>query len=129
MSLRQLVLSEIASLMASQITLVSTSEELHDELNNKLERMMSILCMIEVFERVGDKIELYRRYLFKCYEEFWSAQIGCMLISEGLAKFEDFEWKCDHSVGQQVSVIGSTFDYNFTEIFVGERDYKDMQTT
>ncbi|KAK8649782.1 hypothetical protein V6N13_139441 [Hibiscus sabdariffa] len=34
MSLRQLVLSEIASLMASQITLVSTSEELHDELNN-----------------------------------------------------------------------------------------------
>ncbi|KAK9047061.1 hypothetical protein V6N11_052922 [Hibiscus sabdariffa] len=88
--------------MASQITLVSTSEELHDELNNKLERMMSILCMIEVFERVGDKIELYRRYLFKCYEEFWSAQIGCMLISEGLAKFEDFEWKCDHSVGQQL---------------------------
>ncbi|KAK8545785.1 hypothetical protein V6N12_026605 [Hibiscus sabdariffa] len=61
MSLRQLVLSDIASLMASQITLVSTGEEL----NNKLETMMSILCMIEVFERVGDKIELHRQYLFK----------------------------------------------------------------
>ncbi|KAK9039362.1 hypothetical protein V6N11_014565 [Hibiscus sabdariffa] len=65
MSLRQLVLSEIASLMASQMTLVSTCEELHDELNNKLETMISILRMIEVFERVGDKTELYRRYLFK----------------------------------------------------------------
>ncbi|KAL4339717.1 hypothetical protein GQ457_08G013450 [Hibiscus cannabinus] len=125
MSLRQLVLSEIASLMASQITLVSTSEELH-ELNNKLERMMSILRMIEVFERVGDKIELYCRYLFKCYEEFWSAQIGCILISEGLAKLEDFEWKCDHSVGQHVSVIGSTFDYSFTEIFEWKL-YEGMQ--
>ncbi|KAL4341874.1 hypothetical protein GQ457_08G002080 [Hibiscus cannabinus] len=126
MCLRQLVLSEIASLMASQTTLVSTSEELHDELNYKLERMMSILRMIEVFERVGDKIELDRRYLFKCYEEFWSAQIGCLLISEGLAKLEDFEWKCDHSVGQHVSVIGSTFDYNFTEIFEWKL-YEGMQ--
>ncbi|KAK8981991.1 hypothetical protein V6N11_037174 [Hibiscus sabdariffa] len=59
MSLRQLVLSEIVSLMASQITLVSTSEEVHDELNNKLETMMCMLRLIEVFERIGDKIELY----------------------------------------------------------------------
>ncbi|KAK8586977.1 hypothetical protein V6N13_085988 [Hibiscus sabdariffa] len=63
MSLRHLVLSEIVSLMASQITLVSTSEEVHDELNNKLETMMSMLRLIEVFERVGDKIELFHRYL------------------------------------------------------------------
>ncbi|KAL4339802.1 hypothetical protein GQ457_08G013430 [Hibiscus cannabinus] len=63
MSLRQLVLSEIVSLMASQITLVSTSEEVHDELSNKLETMMSMLRLIEVFERVGYKIELFHRYL------------------------------------------------------------------
>ncbi|KAK8649748.1 hypothetical protein V6N13_139410 [Hibiscus sabdariffa] len=55
MSLRQLVLSEIVSLMASQITLVSTSEEAHDELNNKLETMMSMLRLIEVFERLAMK--------------------------------------------------------------------------
>ncbi|KAK8647803.1 hypothetical protein V6N13_121530 [Hibiscus sabdariffa] len=64
-SLRQMVLSEIVSLMPSQIALVSTTEEVLDELNNKLETMMSMLRMIEVFERVGDKIELYRQYLFK----------------------------------------------------------------
>ncbi|KAL4334412.1 hypothetical protein GQ457_07G007440 [Hibiscus cannabinus] len=87
MSLRQLVLSEIVSLMASQIT---SSEEL----NNKLETMMSMLRMIEVFGRVGDKIELYRRYLTKCLEEFWAAQMACMLISEGLAEYEDFGLKC-----------------------------------
>ncbi|KAK8515870.1 hypothetical protein V6N13_096797 [Hibiscus sabdariffa] len=63
MSLRQLVLSEIVSLMASRVTLVSTSEEALDELNNKLETMMSMLRLIEVFERAGDKIELHRRYL------------------------------------------------------------------
>ncbi|KAL4335410.1 hypothetical protein GQ457_07G002080 [Hibiscus cannabinus] len=93
MSLRQLVLSEIVSLMASQVTSVSTSEEVRDELNRKLETMMPMLHMIEVFERVGDKIELYRRYLDKCFEEFWAAQMACMLISEGLAEYKDFEVK------------------------------------
>ncbi|KAL4377631.1 hypothetical protein GQ457_02G038540 [Hibiscus cannabinus] len=43
--------------------------------------MMSMLRMIEVFERVGDKIELYRRYLTKCFKEFWAAQMACMLIN------------------------------------------------
>ncbi|KAL4334572.1 hypothetical protein GQ457_07G002190 [Hibiscus cannabinus] len=65
MSRRQLVLSESVSQMASQITLVCTSEEVHDEMNNKLETMTSMQRMIEVFEKVGDKIELHRRYLFK----------------------------------------------------------------
>ncbi|KAK8478544.1 hypothetical protein V6N13_012901 [Hibiscus sabdariffa] len=79
MSLRQLVLSEIVSLMASQIALVSTTEEVLDELNNKLETMMSMLRMIEVFER--------------CFPEFWAAQMACILIGEGLAEYEDFEFK------------------------------------
>ncbi|KAK8478542.1 hypothetical protein V6N12_055077 [Hibiscus sabdariffa] len=52
MSLRQLVLSEIVSLMASEITLFSTSEEDHDKLNDELEIRMSMLRLIEVFERV-----------------------------------------------------------------------------
>ncbi|KAK8626393.1 hypothetical protein V6N13_134039 [Hibiscus sabdariffa] len=112
MSLRQLVLSEIVSLMASQITLVSTS----DELNNKLETMMSMLRMIEVFERVGDKIELYRRYLTKCFEEFWAAQMACILISEGLAEYEDFGLKSDD--GSSGAFFVSVFKENyFSEIF------------
>ncbi|KAL4355349.1 hypothetical protein GQ457_06G043060 [Hibiscus cannabinus] len=123
MSLRQLVLSEIASLMASQMTLVSTCEELHDELNNKLETMISILRMIEVFERVGDKTELYRRYLFKCYEKFWSAQIACMLIAEGLAEYEDFEWK---RLDERVTMIGSFFHYHFSNILEWKL-YEGMQ--
>ncbi|KAK8644263.1 hypothetical protein V6N13_123574 [Hibiscus sabdariffa] len=96
MSLRQLVLSEIVSLMASQVKSVSTIEEVHDELNHKLETMMSMLRTIEVFERVGDKIELYRRYLTKCFEEFWAAQMACMLISEGLAEYKDFQLRSHH---------------------------------
>ncbi|KAK9001760.1 hypothetical protein V6N11_024458 [Hibiscus sabdariffa] len=111
MSLRQLVLSEIVSLMASQITLVSTSE-----LNNKLETMMSMLRMVQVFERVGDKIELYRRYIYEFFEEFWAAQMACMLISEGLAEYEDFGLKCDDG---SVSA-GIVLDFNkqfFSEIF------------
>ncbi|KAK8680476.1 hypothetical protein V6N13_109420 [Hibiscus sabdariffa] len=93
MFLRQLVLSEIVSLMASQVTLVSTSEEVLDELNNKLETMMSMLRLIEVFERAGDKIELHRRYLTKkeflesirlvaCKTEEIEA-IGCNLARQG----------------------------------------------
>ncbi|KAK8544968.1 hypothetical protein V6N12_025825 [Hibiscus sabdariffa] len=93
MSLHQLVLSEIVSLMASQITLVSTSEEVHYELNNKLETMMSMLLLVQVFERVGDKIDLFRRYLTKkeslenirlvaCKTEEIEA-IGCDLARQG----------------------------------------------
>ncbi|KAK8500741.1 hypothetical protein V6N12_031401 [Hibiscus sabdariffa] len=115
MSLRQLVLSEIVSLMTSQITLVSTSEEVHDELNNKLETMMSMLRMIEVFERVGDKIELYRQYLTKCFKEFWAAQMACMLISEGLAEYKDFELKSDDE--SDISMVASEFEFYLSEIF------------
>ncbi|KAL4377266.1 hypothetical protein GQ457_02G038560 [Hibiscus cannabinus] len=93
MSLRQLVLSEIVSLMASQIGLVSTSEEVHDELNNKLETMMFMLRLIEVFERVGGKMELYRRYLTKLSKEELAAQMAFLLISEGFAEYKDFELK------------------------------------
>ncbi|KAL4332195.1 hypothetical protein GQ457_07G016170 [Hibiscus cannabinus] len=116
MSLRQLVLSEIVSLMASQIALVSTTEEVLDELNNKLETMMSMLRMIEVFERVGDKIELYRRYLFKCFPEFWAAQMACMLIGEGLAEYEDFEFKSDDESYTPLDVL-SFMRYYFPAIF------------
>ncbi|KAK8515798.1 hypothetical protein V6N12_075819 [Hibiscus sabdariffa] len=93
MSLRQLVLSEIVSLMASQITLVSTSEEVHDELNNKLETMMSMLRLVEVFERVGDKIELYRRYLTKLSQKELATQMACLFINEGFAEYKDFDLK------------------------------------
>ncbi|XP_039034400.1 uncharacterized protein LOC120170527 isoform X4 [Hibiscus syriacus] len=96
MSLRQLVLSEIVSLMASETTLVSTSEEVHDELNNKLETMMSMFRLIEVFERAGDKIELYRQYVTKWSEKLLAAQIAFLLISEGLAEYKDFELKSHH---------------------------------
>ncbi|KAK8492205.1 hypothetical protein V6N11_031194 [Hibiscus sabdariffa] len=124
MSLRQLVLSEIVSLMTSQITLVSTSEEVHDELNNKLETMMSMLRMIEVFERVGDKIELYRQYLTKCFKEFWAAQMACMLISEGLAEYKDFELKSDDE--SDISMVASEFEFYLSEIF-GCNLYEGMQ--
>ncbi|KAK8654551.1 hypothetical protein V6N13_128514 [Hibiscus sabdariffa] len=93
MSLRQLVLSEIVSLMASQITLVSTSEEVHDELNNKLETMMCMLRLIEVFERIGDKIELY---LSKLSKEDLAVHMAWLLISEGFAEYKDFELKSYH---------------------------------
>ncbi|KAK8636004.1 hypothetical protein V6N13_004714 [Hibiscus sabdariffa] len=111
MSLRQLVLSEIVLLMASQLTLVSTSEEVHDELNNKLETMMSMLRLIEVFERVGDKIELYRRYLTKLSKEELATHMACLLISEGFAKYEDFELKRSISCG-----IGTRFHKDFLEL-------------
>ncbi|KAK8570452.1 hypothetical protein V6N13_003132 [Hibiscus sabdariffa] len=125
MSLRQLVLSEIVSLMASQVTLVSTStsEEVHDELNNKLETMMSMLLLIEVFERVGDKIELYRRYLSKCCGELLAAQMACLLITEGFVEYKDFEVKCyDESKPSSVP--------EFHEIFLVALEwkfYKGMQ--
>ncbi|KAK8492208.1 hypothetical protein V6N11_031197 [Hibiscus sabdariffa] len=93
MSLRQLVLSEIVSLMASQIGLVSASEEVHDELNNKLETMMFMLRLIEVFERVGGKIRLYRQYLTKLSKEELAAQMAFLLITEGFAEYKDFELK------------------------------------
>ncbi|KAK8507449.1 hypothetical protein V6N12_072708 [Hibiscus sabdariffa] len=93
MTLRQLVSSEIVSLMASQITSVSTGEEVHDELNKKLETMMSMLRLIEVFERVGDKIELYGRYLTKLSREELAAHMACLLIGEGFAEYKDFELK------------------------------------
>ncbi|KAK8544967.1 hypothetical protein V6N12_025824 [Hibiscus sabdariffa] len=93
MSLRQLVLSEIVSLMASQITLVSTSEEVHDELNNKLETMMSMLRLVEIFERVGDKIELYRRYLTKLSQKELATQMACLFINEGFAEYKYFDLK------------------------------------
>ncbi|XP_039051172.1 uncharacterized protein LOC120192466 isoform X2 [Hibiscus syriacus] len=93
MFLRQLVLSEIVSLMASKITLVSTSEEVHDELSNKLETMMSMLRMIEAFERVGDKIKLYHRYLTKLSKKELAAKIACLFISEGFAEYTDFALK------------------------------------
>ncbi|KAK8498075.1 hypothetical protein V6N13_121422 [Hibiscus sabdariffa] len=93
MSLRQLVLSEIVSLMASEITLFSTSEKDHDELNDELEIRMSMLRLIEVFERVGDKFELYHRYLNKLSKEEFAAHVACLLISEGFAEFKDFELK------------------------------------
>ncbi|KAK8635751.1 hypothetical protein V6N13_004471 [Hibiscus sabdariffa] len=111
MSLRQLVLSEIVLLMASQLTLVSTSEEMHDELNNKLETMMSMLRLIEVFERVGDKIELYRRYLTKLSKEELATHMACLLISEGFAKYEDFELKRSISCG-----IVTRFHKDFLEL-------------
>ncbi|KAK8643544.1 hypothetical protein V6N13_012835 [Hibiscus sabdariffa] len=111
-----MVLSEIVSLMASQIALVSTTEEVLDELNTKLETMMSMLRMIEVFERVGDKIELYRQYLFKCFPEFWAAQMACILIGEGLAKYEDFEFKSDDGSYTSPDVL-SFMDYYFPAIF------------
>ncbi|XP_039034412.1 uncharacterized protein LOC120170529 isoform X1 [Hibiscus syriacus] len=111
MSLRQLVLSEIVSLMASQITLVSASKEVHDELSNKLETMMSMLRMIEVFERVGDKIELYRRYLLQLSEKGLAAQIACLFISEGFAEYKDFELK------RPVSCVNMTeFHKDFLEL-------------
>ncbi|KAK9004104.1 hypothetical protein V6N11_001914 [Hibiscus sabdariffa] len=116
MSLRQLVLSEIVSLMASQVKSVSTIEEVHDELNHKLETMMSMLRTIEVFERVGDKIELYRRYLTKCFEEFWAAQMACMLISEGLAEYKDFQLRSDDGSNSTKTVSGFEEDY-FSKIF------------
>ncbi|KAK8497120.1 hypothetical protein V6N12_019277 [Hibiscus sabdariffa] len=88
MSLRQLVLSEIVSLMAKKITLFSTRED-HDE----LEIMMSMLRLIEVFERVGDKFELYHRYLNKLSKEEFATHVACLLISEGFAEYKDFELK------------------------------------
>ncbi|KAL4351719.1 hypothetical protein GQ457_06G043100 [Hibiscus cannabinus] len=99
MSLRQLVLSEIVSLMASQITLVPPSEEVHDELNNKLETMMSMLRLIEVFERVGGRIELFRRYLTshryvpKLSKEELATHMAFLLIREGFAEYKDFDLK------------------------------------
>ncbi|KAL4290213.1 hypothetical protein GQ457_14G020510 [Hibiscus cannabinus] len=90
MSLRQLVLSEIASLTASQITLVSTSEEM-DELKNKLEIMMSMLHVIEVFERFGDKIELYSQNVNKLGKEETASQVAYFLISAGFAEYKDFK--------------------------------------
>ncbi|KAK8643548.1 hypothetical protein V6N13_012837 [Hibiscus sabdariffa] len=92
MSLRQLVLSEIVSLMASKITLFSTRED-HDELDDELEIMMSMLRLIEVFERVGDKFELYHRYLNKLSKEEFATHVACLLISEGFAEYKDFELK------------------------------------
>ncbi|KAK8691943.1 hypothetical protein V6N13_075434 [Hibiscus sabdariffa] len=99
MSLRQLVLSEIVSLMALQITLVPTSEEVHDKLNNKLETMMSMLRLIEVFERVGYKIELFHGYLTshpditKVSKLELATHMACLLIGEGFAEYKDFDLK------------------------------------
>ncbi|KAK8515802.1 hypothetical protein V6N12_075821 [Hibiscus sabdariffa] len=114
MSLHQLVLSEIVSLMASQITLVSTSEEVHYELNNKLETMMSMLLLVEVFERVGDKIDLFRRYLTKWCNKLLAAQTACLLINEGLAEYKDFELKSDYRSAS--TRFFSDFNRGFLEV-------------
>ncbi|KAK8615168.1 hypothetical protein V6N13_068949 [Hibiscus sabdariffa] len=84
---------------------------MHDELNNKLETMMSMLRLIEVFERVGDKIELYRRYLTKLSKEELATHMACLLISEGFAKYEDFELKRSISCG-----IVTRFHKDFLEL-------------
>ncbi|KAL4340151.1 hypothetical protein GQ457_08G000980 [Hibiscus cannabinus] len=114
MSLHQLVLSEIVSLMASQITLVSTSEEVHYELNNKLETMMSMLLLVQVFERVGDKIDLFRRYLTKWCDKLLAAQIAGLLINEGLAEYKDFELKSDYRSAS--TRFFSDFNRGFLEV-------------
>ncbi|KAK8644264.1 hypothetical protein V6N13_123575 [Hibiscus sabdariffa] len=90
MSLRQLVLSEIVSLMASQMTLVSTSEEVRDELNLSFD--------------------------LQCFREFWAAQMACMLISEGLAEYKDFQLRSDD--GSNSTKTRSEFEEDyFSEIF------------
>ncbi|KAK8573870.1 hypothetical protein V6N13_096801 [Hibiscus sabdariffa] len=90
---------------------VSTSEELHDELNNKLDTMMSMLRLIEVFERVGDKLELYRQYLTKVSKQELATKMACLFISEGFAEYKDFEMK------RSVSCAWTTeFHENFLEL-------------
>ncbi|XVF28263.1 hypothetical protein REPUB_Repub15cG0014700 [Reevesia pubescens] len=87
-SLRDFVLSKIISLQVSE-----TRSVYNEDLKNKLETMMSMLQLLEVFERLGDKIDSYcsQHQQTKASNEEVAVQLACLFIDEGLAEYKDFE--------------------------------------
>ncbi|XVF28264.1 hypothetical protein REPUB_Repub15cG0014800 [Reevesia pubescens] len=87
-SLRDFILSKIISLQVSE-----TISVYNEDLKNKLETMMSMLQLLEVFERLGDKIDSYcsQHQQTKASNEEAAVQLACLFNDEGLAEYKDFE--------------------------------------
>ncbi|OMP11089.1 hypothetical protein COLO4_04045 [Corchorus olitorius] len=89
MTLRQFVLKEIDWTKLLRTSYVDESDERAREYDDDLVKLNSMLLLLDVFEKVGDKIDSFHQTTEKVTDSQVALEMGCLLDSAGLT-YEDF---------------------------------------